>query len=321
MPRDDHRSHHSAPEASAPLASLGGRRPEAPAWFEEALAVPAERTFVEVGGARIETLAWGRRGAPGLLFMHGNGAHADWWSFIAPFFAADWRVAAFSFPGMGGSDWLPAYDAQRSIAAALAVSEATGLDDGAGKPVFVGHSAGGVITAAIASRLGHRLRAAVIVDPPFASPERMRQMRSRLEAQMGRAREMKVYPTLGAALARFRFLPVQTAEHLFIVDHIARHSLLEVEGGWTWRFDPQLLAKMTFTDISADLAAPNCPLALIHGERSRIVRREDLEMVWATFPVGTPRVMIPDADHHVMVDQPLAFVAALRALLASWPGT
>jgi hypothetical protein len=29
--------------------------------------------------------------------------------------------------------------------------------------------------------------------------------------------------------------------------------------------------------------------------------------------------MIPDADHHLMVDQPLAFVAALRGLLAGWP--
>ena len=32
-----------------------------------------------------------------------------------------------------------------------------------------------------------------------------------------------------------------------------------------------------------------------------------------------PRVVIPDADHHVMIDQPLAFVAALRGLLARWP--
>jgi pimeloyl-ACP methyl ester carboxylesterase len=35
--------------------------------------------------------------------------------------------------------------------------------------------------------------------------------------------------------------------------------------------------------------------------------------------VGAPQVAIPDADHHVMVDQPLALVAAFRALLAGWP--
>ena len=31
-----------------------------------------------------------------------------------------------------------------------------------------------------------------------------------------------------------------------------------------------------------------------------------------------PIIEIPDAQHHLMLDQPLAFVAALRALLASW---
>ena len=32
----------------------------------------------------------------------------------------------------------------------------------------------------------------------------------------------------------------------------------------------------------------------------------------------TPVVTIPSAHHHVMLDQPLAFVTALRALLAGW---
>jgi pimeloyl-ACP methyl ester carboxylesterase len=32
-----------------------------------------------------------------------------------------------------------------------------------------------------------------------------------------------------------------------------------------------------------------------------------------------PVVIIPEAEHHVMIDQPLAFVTALRGLLAGWP--
>jgi pimeloyl-ACP methyl ester carboxylesterase len=31
-----------------------------------------------------------------------------------------------------------------------------------------------------------------------------------------------------------------------------------------------------------------------------------------------PFVAIPEADHHLFLDQPLPFVAALRALLAEW---
>jgi pimeloyl-ACP methyl ester carboxylesterase len=33
---------------------------------------------------------------------------------------------------------------------------------------------------------------------------------------------------------------------------------------------------------------------------------------------AAPVVEIPQAQHHVMLDQPLALVAALRALLADW---
>jgi hypothetical protein len=33
------------------------------------------------------------------LLLHGNGAHADWWSFIAPYLANNFRVAAMSWSG------------------------------------------------------------------------------------------------------------------------------------------------------------------------------------------------------------------------------
>ncbi len=30
-------------------------------------------------------------------------------------------------------------------------------------------------------------------------------------------------------------------------------------------------------------------------------------------------IAIPDSAHHIMIDQPLALISALRALLAVWP--
>ena len=93
------------PHQMAPLAAYHGHKPPAPAWFERAVAAEPERTFVEFEGARIETLAWGERGKPGLMLLHGGAAHADWWSFVAPLFAREHRVVASSFTGMGRSDW------------------------------------------------------------------------------------------------------------------------------------------------------------------------------------------------------------------------
>ena len=37
------------------------------------------------------------------------------------------------------------------------------------------------------------------------------------------------------------------------------------------------------------------------------------------FPPDMLEIEIPDSHHHVMIDQPLALVAALRTLLAHWP--
>jgi pimeloyl-ACP methyl ester carboxylesterase len=132
-----------------------------------------------------------------------------------------------------------------------------------------------------------------------------------------------VYPTLEQALARFRFAPTQTCENVFIADAIARESLKQVTGqsgeGWTWRFDPFLWKNMRRSSSTPLIPKARCPIALIRGERSRLIRAEDAAYMMSLLPKAAPHVAIPDADHHVMVDQPLALVAALRGLLAGWP--
>jgi len=101
-------------EKICPLAAYGGEKPPAPAWFERALAVRPETGFTTVKGARIHYLRWGDRSKPGLLLCHGNGAHAHWWDFIAPYFAEEWHVVAMTFSGMGESDWRERYDMDTS---------------------------------------------------------------------------------------------------------------------------------------------------------------------------------------------------------------
>jgi alpha-beta hydrolase superfamily lysophospholipase len=144
-------SSSSAPVTSSGphlLAAFEGRRPVAPAWFTEALAVTPERSRVVVQKANIEVLSWGSRGAPGLLLMHGLGAHADWWSHIAPFLADRYRVSAFSWSGMGGSDWRVNYSLDTYLEEILAVAQASGLFEAAEPPRIVGHSFGGLMLLA-----------------------------------------------------------------------------------------------------------------------------------------------------------------------------
>jgi len=298
----------------APLAAFNGAVPPAPAWFEAAVAQTPERSFTDVDGIAVETLVWGERGKPGLLLMHGNGANADWWSFIAPFFAADYRVVAFSWSGMGRSDHRDSYSFELFVDELLAVGEASGLFDG-GPPLLVGHSFGGFLMMSGVKRAGHRFKGAVIADTPFSDDDDPH--RHRPPNRTGAPH--KPNPTLASALARFRLAPPQGCENPYIADHIARHSLRETPEGWIWRFDPMIFGRLNVEDSFGLLANPKCPVALLWGDKSFLMPPYRVARMREALPENSPAIAIPDAEHHVMIDQPLAFVAALRGLFAGWP--
>ena len=327
------------PEIASPLAPFAGAEPDRPAWFVEALARAPERTLVPVHGVDIELLTWGDVGKPGLILVHGNSAHADWWSFIAPFFADDWRVAAISLSGMGDSGWRDRYSFELFGEEIHACAEAAGLYAAPVLPIYVGHSFGGALVFHTANRHPEWMRAALLVDTGFGGPPTQEEM-DRMDAAdkaAGRTTRRwggpprmggvnRVYSTFEAALSRFRFMPPQIPGNLFIADYIARKSLRPAplpDGsgeGWTWKFDPELWAKLDRAGMVPTAIAQGAPMAHIYGDRSAIIQRHQemgrgLDMI----PAAAPRVALPDSEHHVMVDQPLALVAAMRTILATWP--
>ncbi len=305
-----------------PLAAFAGKKPPAPHWFEKAVATKPARSTVTVAGARIETLAWGEVGKPGLVLIHGGMAHADWWSFIAPLFAKTHRVVAFSLSGMGRSDWRAAYSIDLYIEELFAVAKATGLTEAKAKPVVMGHSFGGLPTLAAGAERGKELGGVIMLDAPLLSPAE-RAAREEKRKPSKPPRETRIYATEAEALMRFRFQPPQTVEYPFIVDHIARHSLREADlpgggNGVTWRFDPFMWSRMKRRDPILDVPKLTCRSSIMWGNRSRLYSKATLDNLHKVAPKGTAFVEIPDAQHHVMVDQPLALVAATRALMAAW---
>jgi len=218
--------------SEGPLTPFNGVVPPAPEWFTRTVAVEPESSFVTVDGAKIHYLRWGDRSKPGLLLVHGNAAHAYWWSFIAPFLANDYNVAALDFSGMGDSDWRKSYSAEVFSEEQLAVCEAAGMFAPSEPPVIVAHSFGGFITMFTGAKYGDRLAGTVIVDSPVNPPGRPGGPPHRT------FRPHNIYPDMAAALARFRLMPPQTCDNLYIVDWVARHSLKKMDGGFTWKFDP-----------------------------------------------------------------------------------
>ncbi|CAN5712491.1 alpha/beta hydrolase [soil metagenome] len=314
-----------APGIGSPLAPFEGAVPPRPAWFEQAIAQAPERTRIEVRGAAIETLTWGERGRPGLLLLHGKMAHADWWSFIAPFFAATHRVAALSWSGMGGSGWREAYDIDTMAEEAMVVMRATGLFESTHKPIVVAHSFGGFASVRCAELHGTQLGGVLTVDMPILSREQLEARRKTHGRGVISQRPTKIYASLPEALARFRFAPPQACDNLYIADHIARGSLEQVpmgDGsdatGWTWRFDPRVADALP-GNPARSIRHAACPVGAMWGGDSALVDAEVVEYVASVLPVGAPQIEIPAARHHVMVDEPLAFVGALRGLFSAWP--
>jgi len=327
------------PEMASPLAPFKGAEPPSPQWFKDAIANAPERLSVPVEGANIEVLAWGEVGKPGLIFAHGNSAHADWWSFIAPFLANDHRVAAISLSGMGGSDWRETYTFEGFATEIHEAAKAAGLYKAPVAPIYIGHSFGGSQVFYSAARYPERMKAAILVDTGFGGPPTEEQMKAWQEeaAKRGetiqwrgpatRTKPNRVYATLEEALARFRFMPPQAPGSLFIADYIARKSLKRVpmpDGsgeGWTWRFDPFLWGKLDRTGMQDAPMDRLAPMVHIYGDKSNIMKRHGMGSghFKNLIPDDIAQIVIPDSEHHIMVDQPLALVAALRAVLALWP--
>lgn len=295
------------PALFSPLAPWGGAAPPAPAWFEEAISAPHSRNRVTVNGAAIEWLSWGDPGRPGLMLFHGNGANADWWRFTAPLLARTHHVVAPSWSGMGNSDHRPAYSISTFVAEAMAVADAAGFT----APFTVaGHSFGGFPALGLGARHADRIAQVIVIDSPLVAldgPPRTER------------KPHRIYPTLAAALARFRWSPVQPSPNPWATDFIARSALKQVDGGWTWKFDPFIWAHFDHSehaDHEGLIRQVRPPIAYMWGERSALVQSGDLERIRRILPGGTRLVGIAEAHHHVMADQPLALVAAIRGLLA-----
>ena len=287
-----------------------------PAWFRRALDRAPRHGEVTVEGAPIHYLHWGERGRPGIIFVHGGAAHAHWWSFIAPLFVPDYRVAAIDLSGHGDSGRRDAYP--RDVWAREVMAVAGDLDC-AGPPVVIGHSMGGFVTIATAAEFGDRIAGAVILDSPVRRPDPEEE-----EGTRGKAfRNPKIYPDVETALRHFRTVPDQPSSLPYVIDHVARHSLVEVKDphtgapAFTWKFDPGVWRRVTPRATHEVLADVRCRVALFRAENG-LVTPNIGEYMYELLGRSAPVIEIPEAYHHIMLDQPLLLVTGLRTLLADW---
>lgn len=283
----------------------GAQRPR---WFVDALAAGPTERFVEVDGCAIHYLGWGEPGRPGLVLVHGGAAHAHWWSFLAPQLAEEYRVAALDLSGHGDSGRRPDYPGETWAREVMAVAEDARCG---GPPIVVGHSMGGWVAIITAAEQGDDLAGIVVLDSP------VRQADPELEAaaagrEFGR---LRAYPDLATAMARFRTVPAQESSLPYVLEHVARHSLHRVDDGWTWKFDPRIFDRAV--PSGALLRRVTCRVALFRAEHG-LVTADIGRYMYEELGRVAPVVEVPEAYHHLMLDQPLSLLTGLRTLLADW---
>jgi pimeloyl-ACP methyl ester carboxylesterase len=288
---------------------------EKPGWFLRALETPFEDRTVSVADVAIHYLYWQQGESadkPGLVFVHGNGAHAHWWTFLAPFFLEHYRVAALDLAGAGDSGRRNRYTPELFAADVAAVMDDAefGTDT-----VVVGHSFGGYVTLNTGLLYRDRLAGVVLVDSAVRPPD----FKWERDPRRSPIKPKRVYGSFEEALARFRLMPPQDCRNQYLLDYIGRHSLTQIDGGWTWKFDDGLFRKFEFGDnMHEDLARLTCRVGVMYGDDSYLFTQEIADFMFKVLDESVPFVAIPDAQHHLFLDQPLAFVSALRTLLADW---
>jgi len=279
-------------------------RTGSPRWFVDALARRPEHSDIDVAGARVHFRAWGARGAPGLVLVHGGGANSAWWDHIAPFFAADHRVVALDLSGHGDSGHRDAYGLARWADEVAAVAAAGGMSGG---PVVVGHSLGGWVTATVAAN--YDVAGVVVVD------SRVDHQPADEQPVRASAREVRHYPHKETILGRFRTMPEQEVLLPYVVRHIAEESVRLEQDGWTWKFDRRIFAARAL--LGELLASLTCRVGFLRCEFGVVPDQTvaELEVLLG----GRGLILdLPAAGHHPMLDQPLALVTALRAVLGHW---
>ena len=249
-------------------------------------------------------LQWGDPGAQDLLLVHGNGAHAHWFLPTGALLSDRFHCTAMTFSGMGNSGWRDYYDRDTMVGDIVGVTEQLGLQN----PVLAAHSFGGMIALPAAATLGDKLGALIILDFVVQPEDRVQEWFENRPP----SRPTRVYPDKKTCVERFRLLPEQPCANRYLLDFIAEHSVRPVAGGWTWKFDPTIYDNMRLgTGHQGWLQSLKVPHAFIYGENTVEFEDSELAAMAELMQPDTLLLAIPQAQHHLMLDQPLAFAQVL----------
>ncbi|MDE5601943.1 MAG: alpha/beta hydrolase [Clostridia bacterium] len=123
--------------------------------------------YLTVGGHKLRYICFGS--GEDIVFLHGWGASASAFLFVAKRFCGDHRVTVIDFAGFGESEEPPiAYGVPEYTNDVLKLLEHIGIN----RAVFVGHSFGGRVCLELGAKHSEYVRKLVLVDSAGLKPRR-----------------------------------------------------------------------------------------------------------------------------------------------------
>lgn len=268
---------------------------------------PIEK-YLQLEHVKLHALDYGGPGPHTLVCIHGGGANAHWFDFIGPALAQDCRVLAVDLRGHGDSSWAepPIYTFEAHMQDLRAFCRAEQIT----APVLVGHSMGGILLTQYTGTWPEDVGALIVCDSrPVYSEEAADVLQ-----QLGR-RPSREYPTLEEYIAHFRIRPEGIRASQAIHAYIARSAARQLpHGTWSHKIDRRVYAQRTSSDTWPFWQRITCPAFVLRAENSPRLTPELLQDIQERCP-QMEWAEVPEAGHHLMLDQPEHTVDLIRAFL------
>lgn len=259
------------------------------------------------GGLRLHYLEWGDPAGRPVLLLHGSLGQAGVWTDVATRIDGPYRLIALDLRGHGDSDRPapPRYGFDDYATDVRAFVAAAGLS----RPVIIGHSMGALIALRLAGAGELPVAGVGVIDIEANPPLHQVQF-----LNAAGDRPVRQFDSLAAAIAAEQRglpdVPLDRVQRL-----LSRGFRVLPDGQVEPTADPEALRQFEPIDCRADLKRIACPVLIVRGALSTVMRRWAADQMAGSARAGS-LVEIPGAGHQLLIEQP----AAVAAAIAGWLG-
>ncbi len=261
------------------------------------------------GGDELQVREDGPATAPTIVLLHGFAGSLHWWNNLVPLLTPRYHVVRFDLLGHGGSS-KPSGGYSMEHQAQL-VDEALHLI-GVRRALIVGHSMGGLVATALATRDRALTAGVALIDSPPTSTAGKLPFTARLGfvPVLGQAlRSTLITNGLVSKALQSAFAPGYPVPHQFVSDFWQMTYTSYTDS------DHEDNAYLKRQPLAPRLTALDLPVLGIYGTEDRIVSPAAMREDYAQIP-GVQIVAVAHAGHSPMVEKPYATAQALLPFAA-----